>query len=193
MGLPRLRSLPGERMNSVNWNNVFNLNNEGENITVDLDYFDYQKDDSRVFSGNEMDNQKENIRGTYFAAINSNLNRLKNYSGKIDVSLPYSWVNISFGGKGFYTNTKNDLKVFDNETGSPILNTAYSNLFTYKEYNEALYFSANKKLSEKWETQLGLRAEATQTEGFSENLNQTNKNNWGRKQSRPHRNHPIPR
>ncbi|MBL0739469.1 TonB-dependent receptor [Flavobacterium sp. GN10] len=166
------------QMNSLNWNNAFALNNEGKNITVDLDYFNYQKDDSRTFSGNEMNNQKENIPGTYFAAINSNLNLLKNYSAKIDVSLPSSWANISFGGKGFYTNTKNNLMVFDNETGTPILNTDFSNIFTYKEYNEALYFSANKKLSEKWETQIGLRAEATQTEGYSENLNQTNKNNY---------------
>ncbi|MDQ6530836.1 outer membrane beta-barrel family protein [Flavobacterium sp. LHD-85] len=166
------------QMNSINWNNAFTLNNEGKNITVDLDYFNYQKDDSRVFSGNEMDNRKENISGTYFAAINSNLNQLKNYSAKIDVSLPYSWANISFGGKGFYTNTKNNLTVFDNETGTPILNANYSNIFTYKEYNEAIYFSANKKLSEKWETQIGLRTEATQTEGYSENLNQNNKNNY---------------
>jgi len=166
------------QMNSVNWNNVFNLNNEGKNITVDLDYFDYQKDDSRVFSGNEMDNQKGNIPGTYFAAINSNLNRLKNYSAKMDVSIPYSWANISFGGKGFYTKTKNNLTVFDNETGTPILDVNYSNIFTYKEYNEAIYFSANKKISEKWETQIGLRTEATQTEGYSENLDQTNKNNY---------------
>ncbi|MHC0447989.1 TonB-dependent receptor domain-containing protein [Flavobacterium sp. 3-218] len=166
------------QMNSLNWNNAFTLNNEGKNITIDLDYFDYQKEDSRTFSGNEMDNQKENIEGTYFSAINSNLNRLKNYSAKIDVALPYSWANISFGGKGFYTNTKNNLSVFDNETGTPILNTNYSNVFTYKEYNQALYFSANKKLNEKWETQIGLRAEATQTEGYSENLNQTNKNNY---------------
>ncbi|HEY1194803.1 TonB-dependent receptor [Flavobacterium sp.] len=166
------------QMNSLNWNNVFELSKEGQNITADLDYFNYQKDDSRVFSGNEMDDQKENIPGTYFAAINSNINRLKNYSAKIDVSLPYSWANISFGGKGFYTNTKNNLAVFDNETGTPTLNIDYSNVFTYKEYNEALYFSANKKLNQKWETQLGLRAEATQTEGYSENLNQTNKNNY---------------
>ena len=166
------------QMNALNWNHNIALNNEGKNITIDLDYFNYQKDDSRKFSGNEMDNQKENISGTYFAAINSNLNRLKNYSAKIDVALPYSWANISFGGKGFYTNTQNNLTVFDNETGTPILNANYSNIFTYKEYNEALYFSANKKISEKWETQIGLRAEATQTEGYSENLNQTNKNNY---------------
>ncbi|MBJ2126800.1 outer membrane beta-barrel family protein [Flavobacterium sp. IB48] len=166
------------KMNSINWNNVFSLNNEGKNITVDLDYFNYQKDDSRTFSGNEIDNQNENIPETYFAAINSNLNRLKNYSAKIDISLPYSWANISFGGKGFYTNTKNNLTVFDNETGTLILDTNYSNIFTYKEYNEAIYFSANKKLNEKWETQIGLRTEATQTEGYSENLNQTNKNNY---------------
>ncbi|WP_433831036.1 TonB-dependent receptor domain-containing protein [Flavobacterium anhuiense] len=166
------------QMNSLNWNNLFSLNSEGKNITIDLDYFDYQKEDSRTFSGNEMDNEKKNISGTYFAAINSNLNQFKNYSAKIDVSFPCSWANISFGGKGFYTNTKNNLTVFDNETGTPVLDTNHSNIFTYKEYNEALYFSANKKLNEKWESQIGLRAEATQTEGYSENLNQINKNNY---------------
>ena len=58
------------QMNALNWNHNIALNNEGKNITIDLDYFNYQKDDSRKFSGNEMDNQKENISGTYFAAIN---------------------------------------------------------------------------------------------------------------------------
>ncbi|SFE01657.1 TonB-dependent receptor domain-containing protein [Flavobacterium phragmitis] len=176
--LSDVKSQNKPQMNSVNWNNSFNLDSNGKNITVDLDYFNYQKDDSRVFSGNEMNAEKENIDGTYFSALNSNVNQLKNYSAKIDVTLPYSFANISFGGKGFYTNTKNDLNVFDNETGTPVLNTNYSNIFTYKEYNQALYFSVSKKLNEKWETQIGLRTEATQTEGFSENLNQTNKNNY---------------
>lgn len=68
--------------------------------------------------------------------------------------------------------------MYDNQSGTPVLNMDQSNIFNYKEYNEALYFSAHKKLDNHWETQFGVRMEATQTEGYSTNLNQTNKNKY---------------
>lgn len=166
------------KMNSLNWYHSFALDSVGKSITVDLDYFDYSKKDYRFFKGNELDNNENNIPGTFFSSTNTNHNNIKNYSGKIDVLLPYKWANISFGGRAYYTNTINKLVVFNNETGTPVLNTDQSNIFNYKEYNEALYFSAGKKLSDKWETQIGLRMEATQTNGYSQNLDQTNKNNY---------------
>lgn len=166
------------KMNAVNFHNSIALDSLGKNISMDLDYFDYNKKDYRFFSGNELDSSKNNIPGGFFSSKNSNVNTIKNYSANIDVSLPYDWANLSFGAKTFHTNTNNNLIVYDNETGTPVFNTNQSNVFNYKEYNQALYFSGSKKINSKWETQIGLRIEATQTKGYSENLNQTNTNNY---------------
>jgi hypothetical protein len=165
-------------MHSLNWYHTFELDSTGKNITVDFDYFNYRKNDYRFFSGNERSSDRIILPGTFFSSFNGNNNRVRNYSGNIDVSLPYRKGTISFGARAASTHTSNDLQVLDYTTGEPVFNTAQSNLFQYQEYNEALYGSFNRKLSTKWEIQLGLRAEATQTEGYSKNLNQTNKNNY---------------
>ncbi|GAA5087165.1 outer membrane beta-barrel family protein [Chryseobacterium ginsengisoli] len=165
-------------MNSINWNNTIKLDSAGAKITTDFDYFNYKKRDYRFFAGNEWDSQRNIIPETFFSSTNTNVNRVENYSGKVDVELPLKWTSLSFGGKYNYTNTDNDLVVLDHQTGTTVLNTDQSNIFNYKEHNEALYVSASKKLGEKWETQAGLRMEATQTTGYSENMNQTNKNNY---------------
>lgn len=165
-------------MRSLNWYQSISLDSLGKNITVDFDYFNYSKKDYRFFEGNELDQQKHTIPNKFFSSTNNNINKIKNYSGKIDFSLPYKWANIIFGAKASYTNTNNDLVVYNNETGVPIPDAGQSNRFNYQEYNEALYFSTSKKINAQWETQIGFRMEATQTEGYSGNLNQSNKNNY---------------
>lgn len=165
-------------MNSLNWYNTFKVDSAGTKITTDFDYFHYRKSDYNFYAGNELDPLKNILPGSFFSATNTNVNRIENYSGKVDVEMPLKWATLSFGGKYTYTNTNNDLVVMDRKTGTPVLNTDQSNIFNYKEHNEALYVSASKKLGEKWETQAGLRMEATQTTGYSHNLNQTNKNDY---------------
>ncbi|RAJ76782.1 outer membrane receptor protein involved in Fe transport [Chitinophaga dinghuensis] len=165
-------------MNAVNWHHAIALDSMDRKVTIDFDYFSYQKKDFRLYSGNELDQHKGVIPGSYFAATNSNINKIHNLSGKADISLPYKWANVNVGAKASYTNTNNDLVVYDLQTGGPVLNTGQSNVFNYKEYNEAIYFSAGKKINNYWETQVGLRIEATQTKGYSLNLNQTNANDY---------------
>ncbi|RAJ08336.1 outer membrane receptor protein involved in Fe transport [Chitinophaga skermanii] len=168
------------KMNSVNWYHAITLDSTGKSITIDMDYFSYKKHDNRFFAGNELNDSKQIENNTFFSSTNTNVNKIDNYSAKADISLPYKWANISVGGRVSYTNTNNDLAVFDHHTGTTVPNVDQSNIFNYKEHNEALYFSANKKLHSKWEMQLGLRMEATQTKGYSKNLDQTNTNNYTR-------------
>ncbi len=165
-------------MSSLNWHHAWKLDSLGKNITMDLDHFNYRKKDQSAFAGNTLDAHGKVSPGTFFSATNININRISNYSGKIDVALPYKWADVSLGAKVSYTNTNNDLTVYDNQSGTPVLDAGQSNVFNYTEHNEALYFSVGKKLSKQWESQLGVRMEATQTEGYSENLEQTNKNNY---------------
>lgn len=165
-------------INSFNWFNTFQVDSSGTSINTDFDYFNYRKKDYRFFRGNELNHQEEILPATFFSSTNTNVNRVENYSGKTDVTVPMGWASLSFGGKFSYTKTDNDLSVFNNETGAPVFNTTLSNLFRYKEYNEALYFSLSKKINEKWDAQAGLRMEATQTEGYSQSMEQTNRNNY---------------
>lgn len=165
-------------MNTLNWYHSFALDSSGKSIAVDVDYFQYRKKDYRLFSGNELDKNREILPGTFFSSVNTNINRAENYSGKIDVSLPYQWADISFGGKLSSTITHNDLEVYDDHNGLFILNTDQSNVFEYTEANQALYLSVSKKINRKWETQAGLRMEATQTEGSVENTGQTDRNRY---------------
>jgi len=165
-------------LNSLNWYHSFALDSTGKNITVDFDHFNYRKSDRHSFSGNVLDHDEQLVPGSYFSSVNSNVNRIQNYSGKVDVSLPYKRAELSFGAKASYTTTNNDLAVYDNQAGAPVLNTDQSNVFSYEERNEALHFSASKKLNAKWSGQVGLRMEATQTAGYSKNLDQTNKNQY---------------
>ncbi|NIG55755.1 outer membrane beta-barrel family protein [Chitinophaga sp. Cy-1792] len=165
-------------MHAINWHQVFTQDSGKKTFSTDLDFFSYDKRDNRSYSGNELDPYKGIIPGSFFAANNNNINKMHNIAFKADADIPYKWANISFGGRFSLTNTNNDLTVFDLHSGSPVLNSEQSNMFNYKEYNEALYFSASKKISSKWETQAGWRIEATQTSGYSQNLNQTNTNRY---------------
>lgn len=168
------------RMNSLNWNHAFALDSAGKTISVDLDYFEYNKKDERSFSGNESDASQNTVPDSYFSASATNLNQIRNYSVKTDVSLPLKGVNITFGAKFAQTQTNNDLVVYDRQSGEAVLDSNQSNVFNYLENSESVYVSGSKRLNEKWEAQIGLRAEATQTTGYSKNLDQTNKNNYVR-------------
>ncbi|MNJ84643.1 TonB dependent receptor [compost metagenome] len=165
-------------MHSLNWANTFKADSSGRILTIELDYFNYRKKDSRSFSGNELDENRSVIPSTYFSSTNSNTNQIENYSFKTDVEMPLSFAALTFGGKLSYTETMNDLSVYNHESGTTVLNTDQSNVFRYREYNEALYSSLSKKMGKKWDSQIGLRLEFTQTDGYSKNLDQTNLNHY---------------
>lgn len=165
-------------MHSLNWANTFKTDSSGRVLTIELDYFNYRKKDSRFFSGNELDENRSILPATFFSSTNSNTNQIQNYSFKADVEMPLRFAALTFGGKLSSTETVNDLSVYDHESGTTVLNTNQSNRFRYREYNEAVYTSLSKKFGKKWDSQIGLRVEFTQTEGYSKNLDQTNRNQY---------------
>lgn len=165
-------------INSLTWFNTIKIDSTKSLLTTDLDFFEYKKHDARDFYGSELNAQMQMLPNTYFSALNSNVNKIRNYSGKVDIETKLSWADLNFGGRFSYTRTDNNFLAYNKETGISVLNTDQSNTFIYKEYNEALYFSLSRKFSSQWEAKFGLRAEITQTNGYSENRNQTNKNNY---------------
>ncbi|GAE66014.1 TonB-dependent receptor [Chryseobacterium indologenes] len=174
--ISKAKSNEKPNLNQFNFHTIYKLDSLGKKISFDVDYFSLKDKNTRNYDGNSWD--KNDIPQSYFAAINNNNQDITNYSGKIDAELPLEWAKLSFGGKISQSRTHNNVVFYDNSSGTPIIDEKQTNEFDFTENTQALYFSANKKLGEKWEANVGLRAENTQTKGYSRNLDQENKNTY---------------
>jgi hypothetical protein len=159
---------------SFNLNSTIDIDTTGKKVTFNLDYFTYKVSNEGFFYNNNYYQDETKIYNSYFAAENSSSQQTNNYSAKIDIEHPTKMLNLIYGAKASLTTTNNDISFYNSTTGTPVNDPQISNTFIYSENNLALYLSANKKLGAKWEAQVGLREEETQTKGTSETLNQVN-------------------
>ncbi|KAF2508511.1 TonB-dependent receptor [Flavobacterium zhairuonense] len=146
-------------------------------LSFDVDYFNYNSKFDREFIANNY-----LADGTFVDVNQSGRNisnqDIDNLSFKADMEHPLETVNLSYGAKVSFTNSISDVLYYDSITGTPVLDPSQSNRFKYTENNQAVYINGDKKINEKWNLQLGLRLENTQTNGFSETLNQETVNNY---------------
>lgn len=161
--------------NSLNLNFIKKANNSKNKITFDLDYFDLKNDRENNFITNKT--VSSNVTSEYTENISKQ--NIQNISSRIDFEMPNDLVNINWGAKVSFTETKNNLSLtsYDTSEGLSSVNLSQNNIFNYKENIQALYVSLNKKIN-KWNFKAGLRAESTQNKGYSAELDQTNKNNF---------------
>lgn len=163
-----------------NDNHSFNLHLEqkldtlGKKLNVDVDYLNYVTDKNNLILSNQYDsaNNYEEINFHNRGILNQNIN---NYSVKFDIEHPWKVVNLTYGGKLAFTNTDYRLNNYDLSNQNALTN---SDQFKFNEDIQAVYINGAKKISDIWEAQLGLRAEYTQTKGYSIVLNQTNYNKY---------------
>ena len=149
-------------------------------ITLNLDYFIHNNNKDQLYTS---DTQLPGGRIMPEGSISGNhqgKREMENYSAKVDVELPLKVVNLALGGKLSFSNTDNDLRVYDLSRGIRELDSKQSNRFTYEENTQAFYLSANRSFKDKWQTQLGLRLENTQTQGSSRQLNQRHTHDYNR-------------
>ncbi|GGD03246.1 TonB-dependent receptor domain-containing protein [Hyunsoonleella pacifica] len=164
---------------SLNLHAITKLDTLGRTLSLDADYFTYEADRNRIFRTESFD-VNNNFQNINLSAITTSLQSIKNKSLKLDMEHPFKHINVSYGARISSINSESGIAFFNTESGTPVLDTNISNTFKYKENNQAVYVSANKTIGKKWQLQMGLRYESTQTEGFSEDLNQTNKNNYSK-------------
>ncbi|WP_298540116.1 TonB-dependent receptor [uncultured Aquimarina sp.] len=156
---------------------ITQLDTIGRKISVDFDYFRYNNSLENDYIVNTFSSENEFL-GINQAAQNFSNQNIENYSVKVDMEHPLSFVNLSYGGKLSFITTLNDLQNFNTITGSPVFDTNLSNQFEYKENVQALYINGAKKIQNNWNLQAGLRLENTETRGYSATLNQRNKNDY---------------
>lgn len=150
---------------TANFNIKHDLPKEEANITFDVDYANYALDrndnfDARYLNAAQEQTNSSNLRNIIDAKIDV-------IAAKTDFSWPFSkTLKFEAGLKSSLVNTNNDFisEQLNNGSWSDVLGR--SNLFIYKENINAAYTNLSKKW-EKWELQLGLRAEHTHSKGHS--------------------------
>ncbi len=156
---------------------ITKLDSLNRKLSFDADYFNYNSKFDRDFIANNY-----NSDGTFVDVNQSGRNLsnqdIDNVSFKADMEHPLKALNLSYGAKVSFTKSNSNVVFYNTITGTPELDPNQTNQFKYTENNQALYISGDKKINEKWHFQLGLRLENTQTNGFSETLNQETVNNY---------------
>jgi len=173
-------SVLNNKSNSTDFtnSNAFNahfqtkLDSLGKTLSTDLDYFTFNQNQGLLF-----ESSSPNI---FESKKNNGKQHINNYSGKIDLELPYKSIKIAMGGKVSSVKSNNNINTFNIINNIPVFDPNQSNVFKYTENTQALYISASKKLNTKWQSKIGFRFEATQTKGFSVTLNQTIINNYNK-------------
>jgi outer membrane receptor protein involved in Fe transport len=171
------KEVQNPNIKSLSFYNEFKLDTIGKKLTLNLDYFNFNNKDVRTYNGISVIEVPLPYSEKYYAGINDNSQDINNFSGKLDIDYPTKWAVLSFGSKISNSQTHNDIFAFnsglvDNPPSEFILS---KNKFEYTENVQAFYISGNKKLNEYWESQFGLRMEATQTKTFAESLSQSTK------------------
>lgn len=156
---------------------ISKLDSIGKKVSVDLDYFTYGSKFDKNFVAKSYlpDGTYQNTNQS--ARNNSNQN-IDNISLKADFEYPMKAFDLSYGGKVSFVKSNSDVFYYNTISGSEVLDPNQSNVFEYKENNQAVYINGNKKFNDKFSFQLGLRLENTQTNGYSETLHQEVKNDY---------------
>ncbi|OMP77901.1 TonB-dependent receptor family protein [[Flexibacter] sp. ATCC 35208] len=162
---------------SANGHFIASLDTLGRKLSFDVDYFRYDDDVNNYFRGENYTSAFV-YKSLNVDARNTSNQVLDNISVKLDMEHPTHFANFSYGAKYSVINTNSGVEYYDMASGQPVLDPNQSNLYDYKERNQAYYVSGSKNFGEKWSLRLGLRVENTRTEGYSHNLDQTNKNNY---------------
>ena len=163
---------------SLNFHSVTKTDTIGTQYSIDIDYFKFKSNLGNRFNTDTYFSNGIRIPNRYISANNISNQNIDMYSAKLDYEMPLKWINFSFGGKISFINNDSAVSYFDTTNTNSVFDPTKSNMFNYKENTQALYVSGSKPLSEKWDLQLGLRLESTQTKGYSKTLNQTNKNDY---------------
>jgi len=157
--------------NSFNAHFANKLDTLGKNLSIDVDYFTFDSKFDNNFVAKTFLPEMTFVEVNQ-SAKNTSAQGIDNFSVKADFEQPFSAINLSYGAKASFIKSNSNLQYFNTISGNPELDPSQSNQFHYKENNQSIYVNGNKKFSDKLQIQLGIRIENTQTNGFSETLNQ---------------------
>jgi len=149
---------------SINLNYNYKIDSSGKEVTVNLDYLDYDgrlKSDllNSIYMPNGDFSSQTNLIGDLPSTI-------KIATAKIDYTHPLKRLGtFGAGAKTSFIKTNNDANFYDENNGILTVNNDFTNNFTYKENINAAYvnYSFERK---RFSAQAGLRFENTNITGL---------------------------
>ncbi len=172
---------PKHRLHSLNYHFVYTIDTiVKKKLSFDFDYFNYNSNNDRTFTSNNYLPNGNLISNSFFSGNNVGKQDINNYSFNLDMQHEFKNFSLNYGGRVSLSRTNNDIAFYNLTSGVPVLDSQQTNTFEYNENIQSLYLSATKSFSKKWETQLGLRLENTQTTGNSLTLDHINKNDYNK-------------
>ncbi|MCZ4245296.1 outer membrane beta-barrel family protein [Pedobacter punctiformis] len=150
---------------TANFNIKHDYNKDGKSITFDADYSGFGNKKDENFLANYLDADGTPTKNTTLK--NATDAKINVYAAKTDLTLPLSkTMKIEAGLKSSYVVTKNDFISEEFVSGAWQNDLGKSNYFVYKENINAAYTNFAKEW-DKWQIQIGLRAEHTSSKGNS--------------------------
>lgn len=149
---------------SSNLNFKHTIDSLGREISADIDFARYNNTNDQHFTTNYLGLDGQKIKDTYLLMgdVNGNLQII---SGKVDYShLINKDTKWEAGAKSSYVTTNNNLKFYDESSGTSIFDSSRSNHFIYSENINAAYVNFTKTIGV-YNFQFGLRGEQTIAKG----------------------------
>ncbi|WP_118974999.1 outer membrane beta-barrel family protein [Taibaiella koreensis] len=162
--------------NVINLNYDWKLDSSGHRLTLNAEYFERRSDKTRNFTtGNFFTDGT--ATGTSSDNHTGGMQRTRITNVRADLEWPTKLATFSTGAKVTFIRNNSDNRFEYLERPVYVTDPGKTNSFDYQENTQALYASAQRSWG-KWHMQAGLRAEYTQTQGFSQTINQTNTNDY---------------
>ncbi|RQO31633.1 hypothetical protein DBR32_06680 [Taibaiella sp. KBW10] len=157
-----------ENMESYAWNlnYVYQFDTSGKKIRFDLDQFANRFDREQEFLYFNFD--KDGIQtGMSNPYQSGNGQHMDITTANLGVDLPLSMATFSFGGKLTFIRNRNKTSFYEYSNHDWVPDPQRFDHFQYDENTQAVYIKAAKTIRQ-WSMMFGLRAENTQTKGWSE-------------------------
>ncbi len=161
-----------------NLNYIWSIDSIGKKLKIITDYATFKRNDFTLYNNDYFDaaynySRSHNRRGTIKDKINI-------YTAKIDYIHPFNEkTKVESGVKFSNVTTENDnlFEVFNPSSNQFEVDTRQTNLYEYDENIYAAYVKFSSKWK-KWDYNIGLRAEQTETENHSVTQNTTVTNSY---------------
>lgn len=150
--------------------NTFNINygytnQKGRSLNIDLDYGNYNNENTRLQTNSYFKSKAQDILLTEIVNSFDTPTDIDIYTGKVDYEDKLAGGQFGIGSKFSRVVSDNTFLFFDVANGETVQNNFKSNIFDYDENVLAGYISYARPINQKWSFSAGLRAEHTDITG----------------------------
>jgi hypothetical protein len=161
----------------LNLNYQWDIDTSGKKLTINANKLWFSGDRTNDFITRHYQGRWQQSTGLGYYNTTTGMQHIELGAAQADLEIPNAVLPFSAGIKCSFTRNESNNVFGSWENGNYTEDPAISNAFDYTENVQAMYINAHKSLG-KWSFQAGMRAEYTQTTGYSRQLQNKHKNGY---------------